>query len=698
MNLFNKETHPYCRKGYQYALDVVSGDVVTNIYVKGICKKVLADFNRKDEFYFDATWAEKYLRLFQNFHHVIGEWDTPNIVLEPWQCFMFMTVEGFYWKKNDKRKYKTLHCEVARGNGKALSLDTQVSTPYGFKYLGDIHVGDEVVSRSGDRCFVTNETEIHFPCAYEIILDNGEQIFSSEDHLWFVGESLVLSTKEIYDIVTRGNTVSISDSVIKAIGYIGENTLPMKCIQVDSPDSSFLITESLVATHNSALGSVSGLIYLSLFKTLKGNKVFSAATKKEQARIVLDSSREMAKANPSFLSKTGTEVYAHHLTHEASGSEYKALSSDSKSLDGLQPVLAIVDELHAHKDRAVYDVIDSAMSKRKDSLLMVITTAGFSLEGIGYSQSCYAKKVALGEIPDETFFPFVFTLDEGDDWKDPSVWIKSNPNMGVSVDPDAFESKAFKAKANPSDETNFLVKHLNIWQNAAHQFFNIKSWNLVANHNLKIEDFIGQKCFVGIDIASKKDLTSFVYIFRKYCKERECDLFYLFSENFLPEFAVEESKNVNYKRWVDEGLIIKTPGKAINYEFIEERFVANSKKYKIQEAFFDPWNAMELSQRMSKAGIEMVEFKMNTSNLSEPMKKLDAEIIEKRVMHNGSELFTWCLSNVVAKMDHNENVFPRKEHENMKIDPIISAIMAMAGHINEEAEGSVYEKRGMIFI
>lgn len=558
-NIFNKKTYPNNHKAYQYMLDVLDDKIITNIYIKSICKKVLQDFS-DERFFFDKDWSERFMKMFQNFHHVIGEWKTPNIILEPWQSFFFMCVEGFYWKESEKRKYKTAYKEVSRGNGK------------------------------------------------------------------------------------------------------------------------------------SAECSVTGLIYLSLYKTVKGNKVFSVATKKEQARIVLDSARQMAKKNESFLSHTGVEVFAHHIYHEKSDSEFKALSSDSKSLDGLQPILGVVDELHAHKDRAVYDVIDSAMSKRKDSLLLVITTAGFSLEGIGYSQSLYAKKVALGEIADESFFPMVYTLDENDDWKNPEVWIKSNPNLGVSVDIDTFSAKAFKAANNPADEINFKVKHLNLWQNAASQFFNIKKWKECSQKNLKMEDFVNEPCYVGIDLASKKDLTSFAYIFKRDGK------FYIFTENFAPELAIEESKNVNYKKWEKSGELIKTPGAAINYDQIEDRFLLNSKKYNFIECFFDGWNATEFAQNMSKHRIDMVEFRMSTGNLSEPMKRLDALILDGNVVHNGSELMEWCLSNVVARRDHNDNVFPKKEHADMKIDPIVATIMALAGWVAREQEESVYKDRGMVFI
>jgi phage terminase large subunit-like protein len=483
----------------------------------------------------------------------------------------------------------------------------------------------------------------------------------------------------------------VKDHYIKDIS-LPRKKVPMKCIQVDSPDGSFLCTEYFIPTHNSSVLSVTGLIYLSLYKVVVGNKVYAASTKKDQSRIILDAARIMAKKNTSYLRHTGTKVYAHHIAHEASGSEFRALSSDSNGLDGLLPLISIVDELHAHKTREIYDVMASAMSKRADSILVCITTAGFSLEGIGYSQSQYAKKVALGDIGDEAFFSLVYTLDEDDDWTDSKNWIKSNPNLGVSVDVEGLSSKAFKAINNPQDEVNFKVKHLNLWQNAAHQFFNVKKWNELANPNLKIEDFKNDPCYIGIDLASKIDLTSFAYVF----KNKETEKYTVFVDNFIPKATLEESRNVFYKTWADKGHLIATEGNAVNLPKLQTDFVEKAKKYSVQAAHFDPWNATEFAQRMSMEHIEMLEFKMSTSNMSEPMKKLDALIREGRVEHNGNPLVAWCLGNVVAKVDANDNVFPRKEHESMKIDPIVAILMALAGWVKLENERSVYEERGLI--
>ena len=333
--------------------------------------------------------------------------------------------------------------------------------------------------------------------------------------------------------------------------------------------------------------------------------------------------------------------------------------------------------------------------------MFMITTAGFDTTGIGYDVSQYAKKVALGEIEDDSYFSIIYTIDkkneeygilEDDDPFDENVWIKANPNMGVSVDPVNFTSKADKAKSNPSDRNNFLVKHLNIWTDAKDPFFNVIKWDDCADKTLDINDFAGKRCYVGIDLASKVDLTSIAYIFK------EDDKFYIFSDNYCPEETVNDSRNQNYAKWKESGELMVTRGAAINYPLLEEAVISKSKQVKFLDVHYDPWNATEFAQRLSVKRIEMVEFRMSTANLSEPMKRLDALIREGKVVHNGSSLLRWCLGNVVAKYDSNDNVFPRKDSEELKIDPIVAMIMALAGWIQDEQNESVYKERGIIVL
>jgi phage terminase large subunit-like protein len=437
----------------------------------------------------------------------------------------------------------------------------------------------------------------------------------------------------------------------------------------------------------SLLASQAALYFLSLDNPM-GNEISCVATKVDQARIVLDSARAMAKKNQSFLRATGTRVLAHKIVHDSSNSFVRALSSDDKSLDGLNDILAIMDELH-QMDRKLFEVISSGMSKRNDSLMLCITTAGFSTDSVGYSQSVYAKRVAVGEVKDEQLFSAVYCAEDSDDIFSEETWKKANPNYGVSVDDVTFRAKAQKAKEVPSDVANFKVKHLNIWLSESKAFFDINKWDLCADKDLRLEDFIGQRCIMGIDLASKIDLTSLAFVFKKD------DTYYVFDKSFIPEDTVKQANNVLYDNCISRGQLISTKGEAIDYNQIEKVILDYSKMFKIVDINYDPWNAAALSQNLMKERLNMVEFRMNTANLSEPTKNLDVLIRKGQIRHNGSELLRWCMSNVVVKEDANGNIYPRKNNEKLKIDPVIAIIMALATWMQKEVVESVYEQRGI---
>ncbi len=431
-------------------------------------------------------------------------------------------------------------------------------------------------------------------------------------------------------------------------------------------------------------------LYLLCLDNPNGNQISTVATKKEQARIVLDASRAMARKNGSFLKVTGTKVLAHSIYHPSSNSVMRALSAEASSLDGLNDVLAVCDELHAMK-RETFDVVYSGMSKRKDSLTLCITTAGFDVDSIGYSQSIYAKEICLRKVEDEQFFAAVYCIDKDDDWADESILIKANPNIGVSVDTATIKAKMDKAIITPSDIPNIKVKHLNIWLSEANAFYDQAKWDQCADPSIRIEDFLNEPCRLGIDLASNTDICATVYLFKRDEK------FYLFDRCFIPEGTVQSAKNVLYDDCVAKGYLIATKGDAINNNFIREDIEAQSKRFRIQEAGYDAWNATEMAQNLSNK-IEMVKIAMNVANFSEPMKKLDSLMREGKLVHNGSPLLRWCLGNVVAKEDHNSNVFPRKSHVKLKIDPIVAAMMALALWLQNNEKDSVYEDRGILSI
>ncbi len=437
----------------------------------------------------------------------------------------------------------------------------------------------------------------------------------------------------------------------------------------------------------SAMASQAALYFLALDNP-NGNMISTVATKKDQARIVLDSARLMARKNSSFLKHTGCKVLAHSISHAKSGSIVRALASEHSGLDGLNDILAILDELHAMK-RDTFEVIYSGMSKRSDSLTLCITTAGQDVHSVGCSQSAYAKKVCLEEVVDEQFFAAVYCLDEGDDWEDEATWIKPNPNLGVSVDLRTLQAKISKALETPADIPNIKIKHMNMWISEAQAFYSLEAWDKCYDPNLKLEDFRGKVCRTGLDLASHIDITSHAILMRE-----KDGTYAIWDKSYLPEDTIRSAKNVLYDDCVAKGFLIATPGAAINYDFIRNEAEELGKIIRIAECLYDAWNATETAQKLSSK-IEMVKISMNVANLSEPMKKLDALMRAGKIRHNGSPLLRWCLGNVVAKEDHNGNVFPRKSHTKLKIDPIVAILMALAGWLQTEQMDSVYESRGI---
>lgn len=440
-----------------------------------------------------------------------------------------------------------------------------------------------------------------------------------------------------------------------------------------------------------ALSSPLGLYMLALDNE-EGAEIYSLASKKDQARIVFDSAREQAKRTQSYLNKKGVEVFRHHIEQSDSASTYKPLSSDTDSADGLNPHLVVLDEVHAFKDRNMFGVMETAIGARSQPILWSITTAGFDTTGICYELQLDLEKVLKREYEDDTQFGMIYTLDSGDDFTDESVWVKANPNLGISVKYDYLRGMVDKAIRQPANKNNVLTKHFNVWCSATEQFFSLDKWKNLEDPNLSEERFYKKPCYMGLDLASKIDLTVKVKLFY------EDGIYYMFEDIWLPEAAIANSHNASYPAWVEEKWMIKTNGEAINLDVIQNSIVEDSKKYKINEVMFDPWNATQLAQNLSKSRIEMTEFRMTTANLSEPMKQLEALIREGKIRHRGNPVTSWCLSNVVAKLDHNDNVFPRKTHEKFKIDIAVALIMALAPWIQGEQKQSIYKTRGIRII
>ena len=410
-----------------------------------------------------------------------------------------------------------------------------------------------------------------------------------------------------------------------------------------------------------------------------GAEVYSAASTREQARIVFGDAQQMLRRKPALKEALGLEVPIHAIVQFSSGSKFSALSREADNFDGLNIHCALVDEIHAHKTRELYDVIETGTAKRSRSLLFVISTAGSDTAGIGYEVYSYARKVLGGLVKDESLFAAIWEADPEDDWTAESTWRKANPNWDVSVRPEVIGQLAAKAQQVLSAQSAFQTKHLNRWMSADNPFFDTAAWNRCADPSLSPEQFKDAPCWIGLDLASKIDLACRARLFaRDLEREGKTERHYFcFLDSYLPEAAVQEARNSAYRGWQIAGWIKTTEGDTLDYSLVRSDILSDRDGLQVQEVAFDPWQAQQLAQELQAEGLVCVEMRPTVQNFSAPLKELDALIRSGRFHHDGNQVYSWMIGNTVGHEDAQGNVYPRKERVENKIDGVVATVMAL---------------------
>jgi phage terminase large subunit-like protein len=542
----NKEKN-YVAIAKRYAEAVVSGKISACSWVRKACRRQLDDLKRAKvgawRYRFDAKRAVRICQFVEGFHHIKGEWAKRNeqIVLQPWQIFIYTTIFGWVDRDSGLRRFRTVYIECPRKNSKST---------------------------------------MSAPVALYLMAADGEA----------------------------------------------------------------------------------------------GQEVYSAATTRDQAKIVWEAAKQMVDRDPGFRKTFGVDTSAHSIYQMASASKFIAISAEGNSLDGLNGS-SIVDELHAHRTRKVYDVLETAKAARQQPLLWNITTAGSDRSGICYELRTYVTKILDAVAQDDSVFGIIYTTDEGDDWTDEATWKKANPNYGVSVDPEELRRLCLKAQKMPSAMNNFLTKHLSVWVNADVGLFDISKWQALGDPSLDPEQFKDKPCWLGLDLAPRHDFSSRIQLFEV---EKEDGVhYYVFPRHFLSEGEIEASANSQYAGWAREGWITTNSGNSTSYDDIEEDLRGLNAQYQVREVAYDPATAKEIVDHMSAEGMLMVEMRPLVLNFSEPTKRLDALMADGRIHHNGDPVLTWMLSNVVGHYDRKDNVYPVKERRENAIDGVVALIMAL---------------------
>ncbi len=432
-----------------------------------------------------------------------------------------------------------------------------------------------------------------------------------------------------------------------------------------------------------------------------GAEVYSGASSRDQATIIYRVMRSMAEQVPELRKISKFYDSTKRIYVPSTESFYQALSADADYSDGINPSGVIVDELHRHKNRELYDLLNEGSGTREQPLTVVITTAGVDQSSVCYEEWLYARRVAEDPAMDPTFLPVIFELPNTKDGKrhafdevakDERLWYFANPALGEFLDIEDLRKSVREAKEKPAKQLSVMRLRFNEWTQAEVAWFGPGAWSACGADLLTAIE--GRNCgrvaFGGIDLSSTQDFAGWRLVFpwdsgQEYDTTGVC---------FLPEATAQkrESRLGELMAWKNGGYLELTPGDVIDYEFIKKRIRADAERYEIKEIGYDPWNATQIAVDLQNEGFTMVPVRQGFSTLSSPSKLLESLVARKNLHHGGDPLLAWMAGNAMIETDAAENIKPSKKKSTERIDGIVALVIALerAMHQTPEAQAVFY--------
>lgn len=415
-----------------------------------------------------------------------------------------------------------------------------------------------------------------------------------------------------------------------------------------------------------------------------GSDVVCCAAKREQARHVWDMCRQMIKQEPVL--DEACRCYQHSITVPATNGSLMPISADARTEHGANLHGAVLDEVHAMKDRELYDAVRTAMRVRRQPLVISITTADYAGESLCNTLLAHARRVRDNAIQDPTFLPVIYETARDEDWEKPEVWRKANPLLGTAFTEEDMRLEYERAKIEPAAQFAFRRLFLNQQTDTRVQAIDSRRWEAcvgvrtdrylyVAGHRVFVAEgqWRGTACWCGVDLAQRRDIAAAVFWF----PERRVVLPLM----WVPEAAVhqrEKTDGVPYALWVKEGALKATEGDSIDYATVEADILAACEELGVHDVGIDRYDATMMTQRLIAAGLDVVPYSQTIAGLSAPTKEIVDRLVPGGLLqHGGHPVLAWMASNMVLAMDGNANVKPMKNRSTDKIDGMVAMAMAI---------------------
>lgn len=698
---------------------------------------------------FSEARARRAVAFFESLRHTKGQFSGKPFTLLPWQK---QIVRDVYGNVNEQglRQVRYVYLEVPKKNGKALAIDTTIPTPTGWRKMKDLAAGDKVFDENGKQCNVVSATDVMYdqPC-YLIRFTNGQEFIADANHQWLTStrrpeaKTAIRTTADIASTIYNNGlnhrieipgAIEIEHRVLPIDPYLfglwpgdgnsqrkqllqsvsaGHKTrasrvyiescepvqsVPVKCIQVDSPSKMYLAGETFIPTHNSEIVAGSAL-YHTFADGERNGEVYGCAADKEQASIVFDVAVDMIDQVPALKKRAKLNLSTKMITDRVSGTFYKVVSSEAYSKHGLNVSACVFDELHAQPNRDLWDVMTfGAGDARAQPIWWVITTAGDDPDrvSIGWEQHEKAMKILAArdgtgnpEDDEPTWYPVIYGY-QGEDIYNEANWYLANPSLGVTIDVESVREAARKAKKNPAEERLFRWLRLNQWLT-----YKLTSWQPVSIFDSTVgqwgrADLVGRDCYLGIDLSSTTDLTAICLVFPPQGEQMDWRVIW---ECWIPRANMAErivKDHVPYDEWERKGWLNVTEGDVVDYTAIRTKILEMKGIYNILEVDSDRAFAAMLLQELEQSGLNCVDIPQTFVGLTNAINQTEVLLGEKKLTHENNLTARWCFGNTSVAKNGNGQVKFVKEHKGKSVVRT-KRIDATAAWINAMARAVFYK-------
>jgi phage terminase large subunit-like protein len=419
-------------------------------------------------------------------------------------------------------------------------------------------------------------------------------------------------------------------------------------------------------------------VYALLGSGKQGEQILVAAASRDQANSLFKKVVEMIRAAPSLDKRCKIRLGVKQIKVEATGNELIVLSSDGRQGHSYNPSLVILDELHTQKNTELYDSLTSGFGARPEPLTVLISTAGNDRESLVWKQYDHAKKVLSGEKSDPTLLPVIFEAEPTDDWTSPEVWAKANPGLGTFNSLEEMEEECTKAQNMAFYENTFKQVHLNLWVSSGSKWMSMDKWYASNLPLLSLEELEGCRCWGGLDLSNKSDITAFSFLF-----ELPDETYQILPTFWIPEdYAAERDRRgeTTYLPWAEDGYINLTAGERMDFKAVEQRIEELCDRFQPEAIRYDPWGAEMLAGHLFDKGYPVQEMAQTFKMVNESTHYLDWLIGEGRIRHGSNPVMDWMVGNATvahAKWD-KQVIRLDKTNSHDKIDGVATMVMTVA--------------------